>query len=104
MVQILGNDPDQNKVNLYNALGIFLPLIGMNRAILGGSVHGYVTTFNESVVFGVGSGVGWDLVIAALKVFVKSSNIQDVLDGPKGLGIHHCWSDVLSTSGILIQL
>ncbi|MCY4523173.1 MAG: NADH:ubiquinone reductase (Na(+)-transporting) subunit E, partial [Halobacteriovoraceae bacterium] len=68
MVQILEMVLDKFFPKLYNALGIFLPLITVNCAILGGSLFMVERDYNfpQSVVFGFGSGVGWALAIAAL--------------------------------------
>jgi Na+-transporting NADH:ubiquinone oxidoreductase subunit E len=68
MVQILEMTLDRFFPPLYNALGIFLPLITVNCAILGGSLFMVERDYNfgESVVFGFGSGVGWALAIVAL--------------------------------------
>lgn len=89
MVQILEMTLDRFFPPLYNALGIFLPLITVNCAILGGSLlmveRDY--TFSESVVYGVGSGVGWALAIAALAGIREKLKYSDVPDGLKGLGI-----------------
>ena len=67
-VQILEMFLDKYVPALYNALGIFLPLITVNCAILGGSLFMVERDYNfsESVVFGLGSGVGWALAIVAL--------------------------------------
>ena len=89
MVQILEMTLDRFFPPLYNALGIFLPLITVNCAILGGSLfmeqRDY--TFGESVVYGVGSGVGWALAIIALAGIREKMKYSDVPDGLKGLGI-----------------
>ncbi len=89
MVQILEMVLDKYFPSLYNALGIFLPLITVNCAILGGSLlmveRSY--TFPESVVFGLGSGTGWALAIMALAGIREKMKYSDVPDGLKGLGI-----------------
>ena len=89
MVQILEMTLDRFFPALYNALGIFLPLITVNCAILGGSLfmveRSY--TFSESVVFGVGSGVGWGIAIAALAGIREKLKYSDVPEGLRGLGI-----------------
>ena len=74
---------------LYSALGIFLPLITVNCAILGGSLFMVEREYNfaESVTFGLGSGFGWALAIAALAGIREKLKYSDVPDGLKGLGI-----------------
>jgi Na+-transporting NADH:ubiquinone oxidoreductase subunit E len=75
---------------LYNSLGIFLPLIAVNCAILGGSLfmqEREYQTLAEATVFGLGSGIGWALAIisiAAIREKLRYSNVPDPL---KGLGI-----------------
>lgn len=89
MVQILEMTLDRFFPPLYNALGIFLPLITVNCAILGGSLlmveRNY--DFAESVIFGVGSGFGWALAIAALAGIREKMKYSDVPHGLRGLGI-----------------
>ena len=75
--------------SLYNALGIFLPLITVNCAILGGTLFMVERdySFAESVTYGVGSGVGWALAIAALAGIREKMKYSDVPPGLRGLGI-----------------
>ncbi|TWT36369.1 Na(+)-translocating NADH-quinone reductase subunit E [Posidoniimonas corsicana] len=89
MVQILEMTLDRFFPPLYNALGIFLPLITVNCAILGGSLFMVERDYNfpESCVFGFGSGVGWALAIAALAGIREKMRYSDVPAGLKGLGI-----------------
>lgn len=89
MVQILEMTLDKYFPPLYNALGIFLPLITVNCAILAGSLFMVERNydFGESVVFGVGSGTGWALSIVALAGIREKLAYSDVPDGLKGLGI-----------------
>lgn len=89
MVQILEMTLDRFFPALYNALGIFLPLITVNCAILGGSLIMLQQdlTFAKSVTFGLGSGVGWALAIVALAGIREKMKYSDVPDGLKGLGI-----------------
>jgi Na+-transporting NADH:ubiquinone oxidoreductase subunit E len=89
MVQILEMTLDRFFPALYNALGIFLPLITVNCAILGGSLFMVERDYNfaESVVYGVGSGFGWALAIVALAGVREKMKYSDVPDGLKGLGI-----------------
>ncbi|WP_455235105.1 NADH:ubiquinone reductase (Na(+)-transporting) subunit E [Thiogranum longum] len=89
MVQILEMFLDKYVPALYNALGIFLPLITVNCAILGGSLfmveRGY--TLGESVVYGIGSGGGFALALVALAGVREKLKYSDVPDGLQGLGI-----------------
>ena len=89
MVQILEMTLDKYFPPLYNALGVFLPLITVNCAILGGSLFMVERqyTFIESVEFGIGSGVGWALAIAALAGIREKLKYSDVPHGLRGLGI-----------------
>ena len=89
MVQILEMTLDKYFPALYNALGIFLPLITVNCAILGGSLFMVERDYNfaESVTYGLGSGVGWALAITALAGIREKLKYSDVPDGLQGLGI-----------------
>ena len=89
MVQILEMALDRYFPALYNALGIFLPLLTVNCAILGGSLFMIQReyTFDQSVVYGIGSGVGWALAIVALAGIREKLKYSDVPDGLQGLGI-----------------
>nr|WP_256504524.1 NADH:ubiquinone reductase (Na(+)-transporting) subunit E [Gilvimarinus xylanilyticus] len=89
LVQILEMVLDKYVPALYNALGVFLPLITVNCAILGGSLFMVERDYNfaESVVFGAGSGVGWALAITALAGIREKMKYSDVPDGLRGLGI-----------------
>lgn len=89
LVQILEMFLDKYVPALYNALGVYLPLITVNCAILGGSMFMVERNYNfsESVVFGVGSGVGWALAITALAGIREKLKYSDVPAGLQGLGI-----------------
>ncbi len=89
MVQILEMALDRFFPPLYNALGIFLPLITVNCAILGGSLFMQERDYDflQSCVFGFGSGVGWALAIAVLAGIREKMKYSNVPDGLKGLGI-----------------
>ncbi len=89
MVQILEMTLDRYFPPLYNALGIFLPLITVNCAILAGSLFMQERDYNfpESCVFGFGAGLGWALAIVALAGIREKMKYSDVPDGLKGLGI-----------------
>lgn len=88
-VQILEMVLDRFFPPLYNALGIFLPLITVNCAILGGSLLMEQRDFDltESVVFGVGSGFGWALALVALAAVREKMRYSDIPAGLRGLGI-----------------
>lgn len=89
LVQILEMFLDRFVPALYNALGIFLPLITVNCAILGASLFMVERDYNftESVVYGASSGVGWALAIVALAGIREKLKYSDVPDGLQGLGI-----------------
>lgn len=89
MVQILEMVLDRFVPFLYNALGVFLPLITVNCAILGASLMMAESdqTFAEATVFGLGAGVGWALAIAALAGVREKLKYSDVPEGLRGLGI-----------------
>jgi len=89
LVQILEMVLDKYFPALYQALGIFLPLITVNCAIFGGVSFMVQREYNllESVVYGVGSGVGWTLAIVALAGIREKMKYSDVPDGLRGLGI-----------------
>ena len=88
-VQLVEMAVEKYSPSLYNALGIFLPLITVNCAILGAALFMVARSYNftESVVYGVGSGIGWAIaivVMAAIREKIRYSNIPAPL---RGLGI-----------------
>ncbi|MGB7328070.1 MAG: NADH:ubiquinone reductase (Na(+)-transporting) subunit E [Rubripirellula sp.] len=89
MVQILEMVLDKFFPPLYNALGIFLPLITVNCAILGGSLFMQDRNYNfsESVVYGLGCGIGWALALVALAGIREKMKYSDVPPPLRGLGI-----------------
>lgn len=89
MVQILEMVLDKYMPALYNALGVFLPLITVNCAIMGAVLFMVERDYNlaESTVFGIGSGVGWALAITALAGIREKMKYSDVPAGLRGLGI-----------------
>ena len=88
-VQILEMVLDKYLPALYNALGVFLPLITVNCAILGSSLFMVERdySFSESIVYGIGAGVGWALAIAALAGVREKLKYSDIPHGLQGLGI-----------------
>jgi Na+-transporting NADH:ubiquinone oxidoreductase subunit E len=89
IVQVLEMFLDKHVPSLYNTLGIFLPLITVNCAILAGSLFMVERdyTFAESVTYGVGSGVSWSLAIFVLAGVREKLKYSDVPSGLRGLGI-----------------
>ncbi len=89
MVQILEMSLDRYVPALHSALGIFLPLITVNCAILGGTLFMVERDYNfaESVVYGFGSGLGWALAIVALAGVREKLKYSDIPPGLRGLGI-----------------
>lgn len=89
MVQILEMALDKFVPSLYNALGIFLPLITVNCAILGGTLLMVEKRYNfpQSLVFGFSSGFGWALAIVCLAGIREKLKYSDVPSGLRGLGI-----------------
>ena len=89
LVQILEMFLDKYVPALYATLGVFLPLITVNCAILGASLLMVERSFNfaESAVFGAGAGVGWALAIVALAGIREKLKYSDVPEGLQGLGI-----------------
>ncbi len=88
LVQILEMALDKFFPPLYNALGIFLPLITVNCAIFGCVAFAVQREydFSESIVFGFGSGVGWAIAITLLAAIREKLKYADMPDGIRGLG------------------
>ena len=89
MVQLVEMFVEKFSPTLYGALGIFLPLIAVNCAILGGSLFMVQRDYSlaEASVFGVGSGLGFMFAIIALAAIREKLKYSNVPDGLKGLGI-----------------
>ncbi|MBC8299840.1 MAG: NADH:ubiquinone reductase (Na(+)-transporting) subunit E [Pelagibacterales bacterium] len=90
MVQLVEMIVEKVSPSLYGSLGIFLPLIAVNCAILGGSLFmqqkDFINTL-ESVVYGFGSGIGWFLAIVAIAAIREKITYSNIPDPLKGLGI-----------------
>ncbi len=89
MVQIVEMAIDKFVPALYNTLGVFLPLIAVNCAILGGSLFmvNRDYTFAESAVYGAGSGIGWFLAVVALASIRERMEYSNVPRPLRGLGM-----------------
>ncbi len=98
IVQILEMTLDKFFPALYNSLGIFLPLITVNCAILGGSLFMVDRDYNfgESIAYGLGSGAGWALAIAILAGIREKLDYSDIPKGMRGLGITFVTSGFLA--------
>jgi Na+-transporting NADH:ubiquinone oxidoreductase subunit E len=98
MVQILEMFLDKYVPKLYNALGIFLPLITVNCAILGTSLFMVERdyTFGQSIVYGLGSGTGWCLAIVGLAGIREKLSYSDIPAGLRGLGISFIISGLMA--------
>ena len=103
--QIVEMALDRYMPALYNALGVFLPLIAVNCAILGASLFMIERdqTFTESVIFGTGSGIGWGLAIAAMAAIREKLRYSDVPAGLKGLGISFIIAGLMSLAFMLFS-
>jgi len=89
LVQIIEMSLDRYMPSLYRSLGIYLPLLAINCAIIGGSLFMVERqyTFAESAVYGVGTGIGWALAIVALAAIRERMRYANVPKGLEGLGI-----------------
>lgn len=98
LVQILEMVLDKFFPALYYALGVFLPLITVNCAILGGSLFMIERDYNfgESVTYGIGSGFGWALAITVLAGVREKLKYSDIPMGLQGLGITFITAGLMS--------
>ncbi len=105
MVQILEMALDKYVPKLYNALGIFLPLITVNCAILGGSLFMVERDYGlgDSVVYGIGSGVGWALAIVGLAGIRERMQYSNVPPGLRGLGITFITAGLMALAFMLFS-
>ena len=105
MVQAVEMVIDRYSPALYAALGVFLPLITVNCAILGVALfmveRNY--TFLETVVFGAGSGIGWMLAIVAMAAVRKKLQYADVPEGLKGFGINMITTGLMAMAFMLFS-
>jgi Na+-transporting NADH:ubiquinone oxidoreductase subunit E len=105
IVQILEMFLDKYIPRLYIALGIFLPLITVNCAILGGSLFMVERNYNfmESTVFGLGSGTGWALAIVGLAGIRERMKYSNVPEGLRGLGITFITAGLMAMAFMLFS-
>jgi Na+-transporting NADH:ubiquinone oxidoreductase subunit E len=98
MIQILEIVLNRFFPALYNTLGVFLPLLTVNCAILGASLFMVQRdyTFVESVAYGLGAGFGWALAIVALAGLREKMKYSDIPEGLQGLGITFITTGLLS--------
>ncbi|MGD9223103.1 MAG: NADH:ubiquinone reductase (Na(+)-transporting) subunit E, partial [Desulfobacteraceae bacterium] len=105
MVQVVEMVIDRYSQGLYNALGVFLPLITVNCAILGASLFMVERryTFAESVVFGIGSGIGWLLAIVSMATIMQKLRYADVPKGLEGFGIRMIVTGLMAMAFMLFS-
>jgi Na+-transporting NADH:ubiquinone oxidoreductase subunit E len=105
MVQLVEMVIDRYSQALYNALGVFLPLITVNCAILGASLFMVERqySFGESVVYGVGSGIGWMLAIVCMATIMQKLRYADVPKGLEGFGIRMIVTGLMAMAFMLFS-
>ncbi len=105
IVQLVEMVIDRYSQALYNALGVFLPLITVNCAILGASLfmveRNY--TFGETVVYGMGSGIGWALAIVSMATIKWKLRYADVPEGLQGFGINMIITGLMAMAFMLFS-
>ncbi|MDJ0666830.1 MAG: NADH:ubiquinone reductase (Na(+)-transporting) subunit E [Desulfobacterales bacterium] len=105
IVQLVEMVIDRYSQALYNALGVFLPLITVNCAILGASLfmveRNY--TFGETVVYGIGSGVGWALAIISMATIKWKLRYADVPEGLQGFGLNMIITGLMAMAFMLFS-
>ncbi len=96
---------DRYSPALYTALGVFLPLITVNCAILGTSLFMVERdyTFLETTIFGAGSGIGWMLAIVSMAAIQKKLKYADVPEGLKGFGINMITTGLMAMAFMLFS-
>lgn len=105
IVQVLEMILDKYMPTLYNALGVFLPLITVNCAILGGTLFMVQRDYNfaESAVFGFGSGFGWALAILSLSAIREKMKYSNVPKGLEGMGITFIMAGIMAMAFMLFS-
>jgi len=104
-VQVVEMTVDRFAPNLYNTLGVFLPLIAVNCVILGGSLFMQEReyTLAESVVFGVGSGLGFAIALIALAAIREKLTYSNIPAGLRGLGITFISAGLMSLAFMMFS-
>jgi Na+-transporting NADH:ubiquinone oxidoreductase subunit E len=105
IVQMVEMIIDRYSQALYNALGVFLPLITVNCAVLGVSLFMVerTYTFSETVVYGVGSGIGWMLAIVSMATVRMKLRYADVPEGLQGFGINMITTGLMAMAFMLFS-
>lgn len=105
IVQVVEMVIDRYSQGLYNALGVFLPLITVNCAILGASLFMVERryTFAETIVYGFGSGLGWMLAIVSMATIMQKLRYADVPEGLQGFGIRMIVTGLMAMSFMLFS-
>jgi Na+-transporting NADH:ubiquinone oxidoreductase subunit E len=110
LVQVVEMFIEKTSAALYNALGIFLPLIAVNCAVLGASLFMVERNydFGQSVVYGCGSGLGWALAILSMAAIRQKLRYSNVPEGLRGLGLTMLTTGLISMafmafSGIVLN-
>jgi len=105
IVQVVEMVIDRYSQGLYNALGVFLPLITVNCAILGASLFMVERryTFTETMVYGFGSGLGWMLAIVAMATIMQKIRYADVPEGLQGFGIRMIVTGLMAMAFMLFS-
>ncbi len=103
MVQMVEMIIDRYSPALYTSLGVYLPLITVNCAILGASLFMVERkyTFAEAVVYGIGSGVGWMLAIVAMAAILRKLRYADVPRGLQGFAMSMIVTGLMAMSFML---
>ena len=104
-VQVVEMAVDRFAPKLYATLGVFLPLIAVNCVILGGSLFMQEREYSlgESVVFGLGSGIGFAVAIIALAAIRERMTYSDVPAGLRGLGITFITAGLMSLAFMMFS-
>ncbi len=105
IVQIVEMVIDRYSQALYNALGVFLPLITVNCAILGATLFMVERRYGfwEAVVYGTGSGVGWALAIISMATIMQKLRYADVPNGLQGFGIRMIVTGLMAMAFMLFS-